>query len=253
MAHGSNRSLRRPDRGLRARRLLRRRLAAGRARPPPPELVLSPVAPAPYTLRGYVGRRRADERLPHVLGGVVGARARLRALRHRAGLGAARPAPAGARRPRLRVRSALATGLGAASSSCSYAAIAIAKSMFAKGASLVSAMTFQFASTNLVFELGLVLWLFLGWRFTLAEFVGGIVLIALMWLRAARSRSAAARRRRRASGRGSEHRPSSITPRATNSSRCAEKARLAAGVVGRRAQLSRRLGDAVEGDRRPGS
>jgi uncharacterized membrane protein YraQ (UPF0718 family)/YHS domain-containing protein len=77
---------------------------------------------------------------------------------------------------------ALATGLGAASSSCSYAAIAIAKSMFAKGASLVSAITFQFASTNLVFELGLVLWLFLGWRFTLAEFIGGIVLIGLMWL-----------------------------------------------------------------------
>jgi uncharacterized protein len=76
----------------------------------------------------------------------------------------------------------VATGLGAASSSCSYAAIAIAKSLFARGASLVSAMTFQFASTNLVFELGLVLWLFLGWRFTLAEFVGGIVLILLMWL-----------------------------------------------------------------------
>jgi uncharacterized membrane protein YraQ (UPF0718 family)/YHS domain-containing protein len=76
----------------------------------------------------------------------------------------------------------VATGLGAASSSCSYAAIAIAKSLFAKGASVVSAMTFQFASTNLVLELGLVLWLFLGWRFTLAEFVGGIVLILLMWL-----------------------------------------------------------------------
>ncbi len=77
---------------------------------------------------------------------------------------------------------AVATGLGAASSSCSYAAIAIAKSLFQKGASLVAAMAFQFASTNLVFELGLVLWLFLGWRFTLAEFVGGIVLILLMWL-----------------------------------------------------------------------
>ncbi|HEY8644580.1 MAG TPA: permease [Gaiellaceae bacterium] len=76
----------------------------------------------------------------------------------------------------------LATALGAASSSCSYAAIAIAKSLFQKGASLVSAMAFQFASTNLVFELGLVLWLFLGWQFTLAEFVGGIVLILLMWL-----------------------------------------------------------------------
>jgi uncharacterized protein len=75
----------------------------------------------------------------------------------------------------------LATALGAASSSCSYAAIAIAKSLFARGASLVSAMTFQFASTNLVFELGLVLWLFLGWRFTLAEFVGGIVLILILW------------------------------------------------------------------------
>lgn len=75
----------------------------------------------------------------------------------------------------------LATALGAASSSCSYAAIAIAKSLFQKGASLASAMTFQFASTNLVFELGLVVWLFLGWQFTLAEFVGGIVLILLTW------------------------------------------------------------------------
>jgi uncharacterized protein len=77
---------------------------------------------------------------------------------------------------------ALATGLGAASSSCSYAAIAIAKSLFEKGASLGSAMAFQFASTNLVFELGIVLWLFIGWRFTLAEFVGGLVLIAVMWI-----------------------------------------------------------------------
>jgi uncharacterized protein len=75
-----------------------------------------------------------------------------------------------------------ATALGAASSSCSYAAIAIAKSLFEKGASLASAMAFQFASTNLVFELGIVLWLFIGWRFTLAEFVGGLVLIAVMWI-----------------------------------------------------------------------
>jgi uncharacterized membrane protein YraQ (UPF0718 family)/YHS domain-containing protein len=77
---------------------------------------------------------------------------------------------------------ALATGLGAASSSCSYAAIAIAKSLFQKGASFAAAMAFQFASTNLVFELGIVMWIFLGWKFTLAEFVGGLVLIALMWL-----------------------------------------------------------------------
>jgi uncharacterized membrane protein YraQ (UPF0718 family)/YHS domain-containing protein len=75
----------------------------------------------------------------------------------------------------------LSTGLGAASSSCSYAAIAIAKSLFQKGASFASAMAFQFASTNLVFEIGIVMWIFLGWEFTLAEFVGGVFLIALMW------------------------------------------------------------------------
>jgi uncharacterized protein len=77
---------------------------------------------------------------------------------------------------------AWATGLGAASSSCSYAAIAIAKSLFQKGASARAALAFQFASTNLVWELGLVLWVLIGWRFALAEFVGGIVLIAIMWL-----------------------------------------------------------------------
>ncbi|MGN6275010.1 MAG: permease [Solirubrobacterales bacterium] len=92
--------------------------------------------------------------------------------------------------PRQRIEGALsgegfapiakATGLGAASSSCSYAAIAIARSLFAKGASAVTALAFQFASTNLVWELGLVLWVLMGWQFTLAEFVGGIVLIALM-------------------------------------------------------------------------
>src|SRR5215207_2655116 len=92
--------------------------------------------------------------------------------------------------PRERIESALsgtgfgpiarATGLGAASSSCSYAAIAIAKSLFQKGASAVTSLAFQFASTNLVWELGLVIWILLGWQFTLAEFLGGIVMIALM-------------------------------------------------------------------------
>ena len=77
---------------------------------------------------------------------------------------------------------AKATGLGAASSSCSYAAIAIAKSLFQKGASAVTALSFQFASTNLVWELGLVLWVLIGWQFALAEYVGGIVMIALMAL-----------------------------------------------------------------------
>src|SRR5271170_6623418 len=75
---------------------------------------------------------------------------------------------------------AWATGLGAASSSCSYAAIAIAKSLFEKGASAASALAFQFASSNLVWELGLVLWVLLGWQFTVAEYLGGIVMIALM-------------------------------------------------------------------------
>src|SRR5689334_22384072 len=75
-----------------------------------------------------------------------------------------------------------ATGLGAASSSCSYAAIAIAKSLFQKGASASSAFAFQFASTNLVWELGLVLWLLIGWQFTAAEYIGGLVMIVLLAL-----------------------------------------------------------------------
>src|SRR5215475_3654375 len=93
--------------------------------------------------------------------------------------------------PRARIEGALAgtgftpiakaTGLGAASSSCSYAAIAIARSLFAKGASAITALAFQFASTNLVWELGLVLWVLIGWQFTLAEYLGGIVMIVLMW------------------------------------------------------------------------
>jgi uncharacterized membrane protein YraQ (UPF0718 family)/YHS domain-containing protein len=75
---------------------------------------------------------------------------------------------------------ARATGLGAASSSCSYAAVAIAKSLFQKGASASSALAFQLASTNLVWELGLVLWVLIGWQFTLAEYVGGLVMVVLM-------------------------------------------------------------------------
>jgi len=77
---------------------------------------------------------------------------------------------------------ARATGLGAASSSCSYAAVAIGRSLFEKGASASTALAFQFASTNLVWELGLLLWVLIGWRFTAAEFVGGLVMVALMGL-----------------------------------------------------------------------
>jgi len=77
---------------------------------------------------------------------------------------------------------AVATGLGAASSSCSYAAAAAGRSAIQQGAAIVPALAFMFASTNLVIELGVVLWILMGWRFVLAEFVGALVLIALVWL-----------------------------------------------------------------------
>ena len=122
--------------------------------------------------------------------------------------------------PRERIESALsgegampiarATGLGAASSSCSYAAIAIAKSLFQKGASAASALAFQFASTNLVWELGLVLWVLIGWQFALAEYVGGIVMIVLMALAlrlfVSRQSEDAARRHAQQADSGHQHR-----------------------------------------------
>jgi len=77
---------------------------------------------------------------------------------------------------------ATATGLGAASSSCSYAAVALARSIFRKGADFTSAIAFEFASTNLVIELGIIMAILLGWQFTLGEFVGGPLMIALLWL-----------------------------------------------------------------------
>jgi uncharacterized membrane protein YraQ (UPF0718 family)/YHS domain-containing protein len=119
--------------------------------------------------------------------------------------------------PRERIESALsgsgpgplarATGLGAASSSCSYAAIAIAKSLFSKGASAATMLAFQFASTNLVWELGLVLWVLIGWQFALAEYVGGIVMIVLMALalRLFVSRQAEERAREHARAAATDH------------------------------------------------
>ncbi|HEY0645773.1 MAG TPA: permease [Nocardioides sp.] len=77
---------------------------------------------------------------------------------------------------------AKAAGLGAASSSCSYAAVALARSLFRKGSSFTSAIVFEIASTNLVLELGIILALLMGWQFTLAEFVGGPIIIVLMAL-----------------------------------------------------------------------
>jgi uncharacterized protein len=76
----------------------------------------------------------------------------------------------------------VASGLGAASSSCSYAAVALARSLFLKGANFTAAMAFQFASTNLVVELGILLAVLMGWQFTLAEFTGGPLMIAIMVL-----------------------------------------------------------------------
>lgn len=75
---------------------------------------------------------------------------------------------------------ALATGLGAASSSCSYAAVALARSLFRKGANFTAAMGFEIASTNLVVELGVILALLMGWEFTAAEFVGGPIMIVVL-------------------------------------------------------------------------
>src|SRR5215471_1180020 len=74
----------------------------------------------------------------------------------------------------------LASALGAASSSCSYAAVALARSIFRKGADFIAAMAFQFASTNLVVELGIVLFVLIGWQFVAAEFAGGLIMVALL-------------------------------------------------------------------------
>src|SRR4051794_7927202 len=83
----------------------------------------------------------------------------------------------GAARPRtLRVASLL----GAASSSCSYAAVALARSLFRKGANFTAAMAFEIGSTNLVVELGVIMALLMGWQFTVAEFVGGPIMIVLV-------------------------------------------------------------------------
>ena len=75
----------------------------------------------------------------------------------------------------------LACGFGAASSSCSYAAVAVGRALFRRGATFVNAIIFEFASTNLVFELGLVLLILLGWQFVAAEFAGGLLMAVILW------------------------------------------------------------------------
>ncbi|WP_428394207.1 permease [Lichenicoccus sp.] len=75
---------------------------------------------------------------------------------------------------------ALATAFGASSSSCSYASAAVSRTLFKRGAALVPSLAFLFSSTNLVIELGIILYLLLGWQFTAAEWLGGVVLVAIM-------------------------------------------------------------------------
>ena len=74
----------------------------------------------------------------------------------------------------------IASALGAASSSCSYAAVALARSIFRKGADFIAAMAFQFASTNLVIELGIIVAVLIGWQFVAAEFAGGLIMVAFL-------------------------------------------------------------------------
>ena len=94
----------------------------------------------------------------------------------------------------------IASALGAASSSCSYAAVALARSIFRKGADFIAAMAFQFASTNLVLELGIILAVLIGWQFVAAEFAGGLIMVALLtvMLRAVMTRQRIAEAKRRA-------------------------------------------------------
>jgi uncharacterized membrane protein YraQ (UPF0718 family) len=75
---------------------------------------------------------------------------------------------------------AKACALGAASSSCSYAAVALARSLFRKGAGFTAAMAFEVASTNLVAELAIIMVVLLGWQFAAAEFIGAPVMVALL-------------------------------------------------------------------------
>ncbi|OAB55205.1 permease [Leptolyngbya valderiana BDU 20041] len=93
----------------------------------------------------------------------------------------------------------IATAFGAISSSCSFAALAAARSLIMKGAHWIAAVAFMFASTNLVIELGILIYLFLGWEYVVAEFIGGLILIAISsllirwtwperWLKSAREK-----------------------------------------------------------------
>ncbi len=101
---------------------------------------------------------------------------------------------------------AVAAGLGAASSSCSYAAVALARSLFRKGANFTAAMAFEIGSTNLVVELGIILALLMGWQFTAAEFVGGPLMIVVLAVLVPAVRALPPHRRRPRAGRAGNRR-----------------------------------------------
>lgn len=93
----------------------------------------------------------------------------------------------------------LSTFFGSISSSCSFAALSAARTLFQKGAHFISTVAFMFASTNLVIELGILIFIFLGWQFIVAEVIGGLILITISgliikltypkkWIKAAREK-----------------------------------------------------------------
>ena len=116
------------------------------------------------------------------LGDVLGARARLQHFRRAPGLCQQRANEPRLRQSEFEIGRDSRPGLGAASSSCSYAAAAAGRSAIQQGAAIIPALAFMFASTNLVIELGIILWILMGWQFLLAEFVGSVVLIRARWL-----------------------------------------------------------------------
>ena len=126
------------------------------------------------------GPARARHGVRHGMADPVAADSRLHIVGSGAGGGfPSGNGPAAAGRPAGTIAKALA--LGAASSSCSYAAVAIARALFRKGADFTAAMAFEMASTNLVVELAIIMLVFLGWQFTLAEFVGAPIMVGC-WL-----------------------------------------------------------------------
>ena len=198
---------------------------------------------------------RSAERAADGVAGVVGAGAGVRDLRRGSGVGAARADRAGARRRRRTVGRA-GDGTGGGVIVLLVRGDRDRRSLFAMGASAAGSLAFQFASTNLVVELGIVMWVLIGWQFTLAELVGGIVLIATMTLllrafvsKRLETRSSGARRTRAGGSCALHGRRGGGGQRGRRRRGAAPEAALGAGLVGCGPQLPQRLGDALPRDR----